>query len=175
MRRGVVQSNTISQFLLHADNVVTSFEYHHGLKNHIEHEQPIHRLKSESQEMKEINHSTGTPGVWLGWALTGKELWRESHNPKEELPCLISSRQTCGVRNLSTWYWFQRICSYREHSLNLKSGVNDQRFHLEVTMCWQYMKAQLLQTIGISSRSCIEYLKIGPLYPRSGLGHISVF
>ena len=63
MRRGAVQSNTISQFSLHADNVVTSFEYHHGLKNHIEHEQPIHRLKSESQEMKEINPSTGTPGV----------------------------------------------------------------------------------------------------------------
>ena len=62
-RRKVVKSNTISQFSLHADNVVTSFEYHHGLKNHIEHEQPIHRLKSESQEMKEINHSTGTPGV----------------------------------------------------------------------------------------------------------------
>ena len=63
MRRGAVKSNTISQFSLHADNVVTSFEYHHSLKNHIEHEQPIHRLKSESQEMKKVNPPTGRPGV----------------------------------------------------------------------------------------------------------------
>lgn len=28
----------------HADNVVTSFEYHHSLKDHVKHEQPIHRL-----------------------------------------------------------------------------------------------------------------------------------
>ena len=44
MRRGVVKSNTISQFSLHADNVVTPFEYHHSLKDHVKHEQPIHRL-----------------------------------------------------------------------------------------------------------------------------------
>ena len=44
-RRKVVKSNTISQISLHADNVVTSLEYHHSLKNHVEHKQPIHRLK----------------------------------------------------------------------------------------------------------------------------------
>ena len=62
-RRGAVKSNTILQFSLHADNVVASFENHHSLKNHVEHKQPVHRLKSESQEMKEINPPTGAPGV----------------------------------------------------------------------------------------------------------------